>query len=133
MAVYEKLPGDTVMQLKEHHLYGNRRLGIWEREQNIDLPKLKVANANSLGPTYGINFDRGNKFFELTNHLGNTLAVISDKKSGHDVGNGTIDYYNAEVVFANDYFPFGMRMPGRRFLPLRDTDMDLMAKKMMMM
>lgn len=30
-------------------------------------------------------------------------------------GDGTIDYYNADVVTANDYYPFGMTMPGRKY------------------
>jgi RHS repeat-associated protein len=28
---------------------------------------------------------------------------------------GTVDYYNADVVTANDYYPFGMQMPGRKY------------------
>jgi RHS repeat-associated protein len=30
-------------------------------------------------------------------------------------GNGVVDYYNADVVTAQDYYPFGMTMPGRKF------------------
>ncbi|WP_394773836.1 RHS repeat-associated core domain-containing protein [Flavobacterium sp.] len=62
-----------------------------------------------------LNFTRGNKFFELSNHLGNVLATISDKKIGHDAGNGTFDYYNADVISATDYYPGGMDMPGRQY------------------
>jgi RHS repeat-associated protein len=64
----------------------------------------------------------------LSNHLGNVLVTISDKKIGvndgtYDAGgvklNSTpddkIDYYTADVVTANDYYPFGMGMPGRKF------------------
>ena len=40
---------------------------------------------------------------------------MSDKKIGHDAGNGTIDYYTADVISAQDYYPFGMIMPGRKF------------------
>jgi hypothetical protein len=28
------------------------------------------------------SFTRGNKFFELSNHLGNVLVTLSDKKKG---------------------------------------------------
>lgn len=69
-----------------------------------------------------INFTRGNKFFELSNHLGNVLVTISDKKIGHDAGNGTIDYYNADVVTANDYYSFGSLMPGRNYNALGAKD-----------
>ena len=43
------------------------------------------------------------------------LVTVSDKKIGHDAGNGTIDYYTADVITANDYFPFGSQMPGRKY------------------
>jgi RHS repeat-associated protein len=41
---------------------------------------------------------------------------VSDKKIGVDNNSdGVIDYYNADVVTANDYYPFGMTMPGRKY------------------
>ena len=44
------------------------------------------------------------------------LATVSDEKTGVDLNNdGTIDYYTANVVSANDYYPFGMMMPARTF------------------
>ena len=44
------------------------------------------------------------------------LVTISDKKNGVDQDNdGHYDYYKADVVTANDYYPFGMQMPGRTF------------------
>jgi hypothetical protein len=44
------------------------------------------------------------------------LVTISDKKLAVDSDNdGIINYYNADVVTANDYYPFGMTMPGRDF------------------
>ena len=76
------------------------------------------------------SFTRGNKFFELSNHLGNVLATINDKKVQVDDGtyahnsstgllgkvnntlDGVLDYYKADLVTANDYYPFGMQMPG---------------------
>lgn len=44
------------------------------------------------------------------------LVTISDKKIGHTTGGTTIDYYNADVATANDYYSFGMGMPGRKFV-----------------
>ena len=91
----------------EIHLYGSSRLGVLNTATNVQ---------NVVVNTTGIyTFIRGNKFFELSNHLGNVLVTISDKKIGHDAGNGTIDYYTADVVTANDYYPFGMIMPGRKY------------------
>jgi RHS repeat-associated protein len=44
------------------------------------------------------------------------LVTISDKKLAVDSdGNGVVDYYNADVVTASDYYPFGSQMPGRKF------------------
>lgn len=43
------------------------------------------------------------------------LATISDKKIQHDNGSGQVDYYSAGVVTANDYYPGGMQMPGRKY------------------
>jgi len=52
--------------------------------------------------------------YELTNHLGNVLAVISDKVNlyGH---NNTLDSARATAVSASDYYPFGLPMKGRLF------------------
>ena len=41
---------------------------------------------------------------------------MSDKKIAHYNANGVIDYYTADVVTANDYYPGGMLMPGRKYL-----------------
>ena len=41
---------------------------------------------------------------------------MSDKKIGIDQNtDGTIDYYTADVITANDYYPFGSLMPGRNY------------------
>jgi RHS repeat-associated protein len=62
-------------------------------------------------------FTRGKKLFELTNHLGNVLATVSDKKFGTPVTGipSQISYYTADVKSAQDYYPFGMEMPGRKY------------------
>jgi RHS repeat-associated protein len=43
------------------------------------------------------------------------LSTISDKKVGVSAGGVTVDYYNAEVLSQNDYYAFGMMMPGRKY------------------
>ena len=45
-----------------------------------------------------------NTIGELTNHLGNVMAVISDEASTAD---------EPTVVSLSDYYPFGMSMPER--------------------
>lgn len=59
-------------------------------------------------------FVHSNKFFELPNDLGNVLVTITDKKIPIVIGS-SISYYTADVVSANDYYPFGMTMPGRSY------------------
>ena len=95
----------SALALSEQHIYGSSRLGVWNRSINMT----SGAGSNNY------IFARGNKFFELSNHLGNVLVTVSDKKFGHVAGDGTIDYYTSDVVTANDYYPFGMGMPGRKF------------------
>ncbi|GAA0874342.1 hypothetical protein GCM10009118_07500 [Wandonia haliotis] len=56
---------------------------------------------------------RGEKFFELSNHLGNVLSVVSDRKLPVDDGLGAIAYYQPDVVSYSDYYPFGMQLDSR--------------------
>jgi RHS repeat-associated protein len=70
--------------------------------------------------------------YEKGNHLGNVLVTVSDKKLVVQTycdpaldrnclpdANGNLPivgyYYKADVITANDYYPFGMTMPGRKF------------------
>jgi RHS repeat-associated protein len=69
----------------------------------------------SFTPPSMISFSRGFRSYELTNHLGNVLVTITDKKIGHNSGNGSVDYFTADVVNANDYYPFGMIQPDRKY------------------
>ncbi|RXK85268.1 RHS repeat domain-containing protein [Filimonas effusa] len=96
----------TNWEWKEQHLYGSSRLGILT-------PKLVVNSSTSdsySGP--GSTEYVGNRLFELTNHLENVLATVSDKKMLDGGGEGC---YRADVVSAQDYYPFGMLMPGRSY------------------
>src|ERR1700694_4050048 len=95
-------------------MYGSSRLGIIQRDQDMDSAKAVAMNENLLGATYIYNYQRGSKLFELSNHLGNVLTTISDRKFGHKSGSLN-DYYTADVVSATDYYPFGMEMPNRTY------------------
>ena len=57
----------------------------------------------------------GDKNYELSNHLGNVLEVITDRKLPieHSTLAGKTAYYTADVIAFNDYYPYGMVMPGR--------------------
>ncbi|PKB18343.1 RHS repeat-associated core domain-containing protein [Flavobacterium sp. 5] len=55
----------------------------------------------------------GDKLYELSNHLGNVLAVISDRKIPELDDMSSLKYFNADVVSYSDYYPFGMIVPNR--------------------
>jgi hypothetical protein len=103
------------LYLNELHMYGSSRLGIWSRKVDMDVLPASGGTAPLLG-TLGIDtFNRGNKFFELANHLGNVLVTVSDRKVGQNPASGLYTSYTSEVVSASDYAPFGMQMVGRTF------------------
>src|SRR5690606_21950291 len=54
----------------------------------------------------------GRRRYELSNHLGNVLEVITDRKIAIDNA-GDISHYMPDVVTWTDYWPFGMMLPGR--------------------
>ncbi|NCT74304.1 MAG: RHS repeat protein [Chitinophagaceae bacterium] len=112
MSIYEK-DGVGALVQTESHLYGSSRLGL-SGTQTV-APETGISLATGYDPAKLITFTRGEKIFELSNHLGNVLATINDKKLATDDGNGEVAYYEADVVTANDYYPFGMIMPGRKY------------------
>jgi RHS repeat-associated protein len=60
------------------------------------------------------SFYRGQKRYELSNHLGNVLAVITDRRI-QACGAGDVMHYEAQVVSASDYYPFGMGIKEREW------------------
>jgi RHS repeat-associated protein len=98
MATYNM--DNTGFKLSEQYLYGSSRLGIYTRDL------LLTGLAGDMHTRL-----KGSKQYELSNHLGNVLSTVSDRRSGVDAGsNGSIDYYAADVKSAQDYYPFGMVM-----------------------
>jgi len=61
-----------------------------------------------LGIGYQLISTRGQKYYELADHRGNVLVTITDRKIPHSSDGRSIDYYQADVVTATDYYPFGM-------------------------
>ncbi len=111
LGVYRSTSFNQSVQWKEQHLYGSSRLGMWRADTT-------VPSAPPVAQTNGHLQDSvlfGSKVYELSNHLSNVLVTISDKKKGVDTSaDNVVDYYVAEVTTAQDYYPFGMLMPGRR-------------------
>ncbi len=77
------------MTWQELDLYGSARLGIAKPEREM---------TGFFWQSGSYTLVAGAKSYELSNHLGNVLAVVSDR---------------GELQSAQDYFPFGMAMPGR--------------------
>jgi len=115
MAVYTRKtttggsPTDSIF-LSEQHIYGSSRLGYVQT-------KIKMTTAI---PTTGY-YSRvlGEKSYELSNHLGNVLAVVSDRRlaiKGTGATAGKIIYFEPDVLTAQDYDPGGMILPGRMWV-----------------
>lgn len=135
--------GNTFI-MNEHHLYGSSRLGMEQKNEflafsgnNVTIDSLHTTtyryndttlNATYLGNTTEVEDTTftepdsiwtktlGWKKYELSNHLGNVMVVISDRKLGVDsTGGDAANYYIADAINATDYYPFGMTMPGRQY------------------
>ena len=98
MSVYEIPAANTIIQ-KELHIYGSSRLGMITGELEIEA----VSLPSEFGEGRIVSITRGKRYFELSNHLGNVQAVVSDKRISVTGG-----VYEADIVSATDYAPFGM-------------------------
>jgi RHS repeat-associated protein len=104
MAVYQRRKDTVIWQ--EQHLYGSSRLGTWEPNQRLT-PSVDTSKKWQIR--------EGQKRYELTNHLGNVLVTVSDRRQGAAPVSQQFTYYEAVVITATDYYPFGLEMPGRTF------------------
>src|SRR5690606_34663093 len=120
MAVYEdensSINGGALSQI-EVHLYGSSRLGMWQANRNVASPPPPIETALTGLVEGGVTVgrERGEKIFELSNHLGNVLVTVSDRRVEHNTSGTTIDYYEASVVSATDYAPFGFGLVERKY------------------
>ncbi|SDF49093.1 RHS repeat-associated core domain-containing protein [Chitinophaga filiformis] len=95
-------------------LYGSGRLGLSTLNINVQsVVSPDVVPVRGLGNGIGIGFLRGKKIFELSDHLGNILATVSDKKRGVSTDSTTVSYFTPDIFSTQEYYPFGMGMPGR--------------------
>ena len=89
---------------REQGLYGSSRLGMFRPDADVS-PNTDENASTKLWADYV-----GYHNYELNNHLGNVMAVVSDKRTLNGSG-----VYEADVVSAQDYTPFGSQMVGRTF------------------
>ena len=114
MSVYEYVVDNSTSTVtytqEEKYIYGSSRLGVLN--ESVYLLGSVALDDDMSKQTH----TTGQRNYELTNHLGNVLSVISDKIiSRDDDGDGTTDYYVADIRQATDYSPFGVTLHGRNF------------------
>ncbi|MCB9169175.1 MAG: hypothetical protein H6594_02355 [Flavobacteriales bacterium] len=101
MAIYRYVPLDGSFTLRERPLYGSKRLGEYDGKVEF-IPSPQVP----MGQEPEDYFLR----YELTDHLGNVNTVVSARLLP---GDGAP--YEAEVLNAQGYEPFGSLLPGRNY------------------
>jgi RHS repeat-associated protein len=98
----------------EIEIYGAKRLGLVDDSTDVSIqPSSNKVALSFLDSAKVSTFRRGEKLFELSNHLDNVMVTLSDKKWGVTLNGTTVDHFNPQIVSANDYYPFGSQMPGR--------------------
>lgn len=132
------------LSIGELYIYGNEKVGYIEVDQKVSSKTLLTPNVtgyfdqqtwssseapvitnspiadnissgwNTITPVAGVI--RGQKRFELANHLGNVLVVITDRKLAYDItGDLNWEFFQPYVRVIQDYYPFGSDLPGRSF------------------
>ncbi|MEN7551553.1 RHS repeat-associated core domain-containing protein [Rapidithrix thailandica] len=89
-------------QVSEQPMYGSSRVGLFRRSIQPE------GQAEESQPQAG-ELALGHRQYELSNHLGNVLATITDRVKYKD------NRRASEVLSASDYFPFGKQMAGRNY------------------
>lgn len=103
------------IQFVELPIYGLGRIGVAKPEDVI------INDPSNQGPVYSRRI--GEKFYELTDHIGNVRMVISDIKRSVITG-GVPGKFFADVHSYMSPYPYGMPQPGRWW----DSSLGLNAK-----
>ncbi|HVA99291.1 MAG TPA: RHS repeat-associated core domain-containing protein, partial [Bacteroidia bacterium] len=107
------------VKVSEWDMYGSSRIGTLDTALLVypRTPLLPIAFIFNPYDTSRTIYTEGQKQYELTNHLGNVFVTLSDKKIPVDTitSGTTADYYLPIVITSQDYYAFGMLMPGRNF------------------
>ncbi len=115
MSVYERVVDEMEESIAfyqaEKHIYGSSRLGVMNDEISL------LGSDNEDYDMTVTNHVIGKRTYELNNHLGNVLSIVSDKPMPVDDGaDGDVDWFLADVRTAQDYSPFGVTLSGRNFV-----------------
>ena len=106
MANYTYTVAESALTWTESPIYGSSRIGVYR-------PNKTITDNINIDPCC-FAYVRGERNYELTNHLGNVQAVITDKKI-QVCSSGTV-YFEADILTETDYYPFGMVMPERSYM-----------------
>jgi len=109
MAIYNLTADNTnglSYKVAERTVYGSSRVGI-----NTTPVELVAVLPENNSYTHLV----GDKQYQLENHLGNIISVVTDRKLPVDDGNGQVSYYLPDVVTANDFSAFGVLLEDRKF------------------
>jgi RHS repeat-associated protein len=104
-----------------NNIYGSSRVGIKNTNRRVTALAYNIQGSSdiiipeTINPLDPVKRSLGEKQYELSNHLGNVLVTVSDRKLAEGTEGSTATGYRTEVLFASDYYPFGMQMPGREF------------------
>ncbi len=90
-----------------YSLYGNDLFNPATYTTTLNTGTMSSAN---MGVTSHI---LGNRQYELPNHLGNVQATILDRVTPTLDQRNALTGYRSDISLANDYYPYGMLMPGR--------------------
>jgi len=103
------------VRLSEMYLYGSERIGMYAPDKNLTASDENTVLLSGLGEAKVLEFSRGRKQYEITNHLGNILATVSDRKLPLTVTGNVVTSYKPVVITANDMYSGGMLMVGREY------------------
>lgn len=106
MAMYKYADNGTSLKVTERPIYGSKRIGTYVRQM-----ELMGEPAVHQWP-YTQPMQAPLKRYELTDHLGNVNTVVTGRLLPL-LGPGV--QYQAEVVSATGYEPFGSLLPGRNY------------------
>ncbi|MBR4535774.1 MAG: hypothetical protein IKO62_03865 [Bacteroidales bacterium] len=84
----------------ERPIYGAQRLGELKHIVDLSLPYYPSIETSTIGM----------RQYELTDHLGNVMATILDRRQPYSSGDDT---YKPYIISTTDYYPFGYPIPNR--------------------
>lgn len=98
---------NALVSTREFTKFGTASNGSWADRTYTGAATLTTMNTNIFYLT------RGLKQYELSNHLGNVLVTIQDRKQSKDINaDDDADYYVTYLRTVTDYYAFGSTMPG---------------------